>query len=54
VIRKADQPNPVVDLFDSDDLAGEDPAEIDFLPIEADAVRVQRAAGRLADRQQSP
>jgi hypothetical protein len=37
IIHKADQPNPLVGLFDPDGLAGEDLAEIDFLPIEADA-----------------
>jgi hypothetical protein len=37
MIAKADEPNPIVGLFDSDGLAGEDPVEIDLLPIEADA-----------------
>jgi hypothetical protein len=37
MIRKADEPNPLVGLFDSDGLAGEHLAEIDLLPIEADA-----------------
>ena len=35
--HKTDEPNPLVSLFDSDGLAGEDLAEIDFLPIEADS-----------------
>jgi hypothetical protein len=37
VTHKADEPDPIVGLFDSDGLPGEDLAEIDFLPIEADA-----------------
>ena len=37
IIHKADQPNPLVGLFDSDGLASEDLAEIDLLPVEADA-----------------
>jgi hypothetical protein len=32
-----DEPNLVGDLFDSDELAGEDSAEIDLLTIEADS-----------------
>jgi hypothetical protein len=36
-VGKADEPNSIVGLFDSDGLPGEDLAEIDFLPIEADA-----------------
>jgi hypothetical protein len=37
IIHKADEPNPIVGLFDSDGLAGEDLAEVDFLPVEADS-----------------
>jgi hypothetical protein len=37
VTHKADEPNPVVGLFDSDGLPREHLAEIDLLPIEADA-----------------
>jgi hypothetical protein len=37
VVHKADEPNAVAHLLDSDALAGEDGAEIDLLPIEADA-----------------
>ena len=44
IVQKADEPNSIVGLFDSDGLAGEDLAEIDFVPVEADA-----AAGRDGD-----
>ena len=37
VVHEADQPNLLADLLDADALAGEDGAEIDLLPIEADA-----------------
>src|SRR5437762_11357410 len=37
VIHKTDEPNPLVGLLDTDGLAGEHLAEIDLLPIEADA-----------------
>ena len=37
VVHEADEPNVLAHLFDADALAGEDEAEIDFLPIEADA-----------------
>jgi hypothetical protein len=37
VVDKADQPNLLADLFDANALAGEDEAEIDLAPIEADA-----------------
>src|SRR5260370_40421619 len=37
ILHKADQPNLLADLLDADALAGEDRAEIDFLPIKADA-----------------
>jgi hypothetical protein len=33
IIHKADQPDPIADLFDTDALAGEDEAEIDFLAL---------------------
>jgi hypothetical protein len=45
IIAKADEPNAIVGLFDSDGLAGEDPAEIDLLPIEADAVAGRDGGG---------
>jgi hypothetical protein len=44
IVHKADEPNPVFGLFDSDGRASEDLAEIDFLDVEADA-----AAGRDSD-----
>ena len=37
IVHKADEPNLLADLLDADALAGEDGAEIDLLPIEADA-----------------
>jgi hypothetical protein len=37
MVHQADEPNPIVGRFDSDGLPGEDLAEIDFPPIEADA-----------------
>jgi hypothetical protein len=37
MVHQADEPNPIVGLFDSDGLPGEDLAEIDFPPIKADA-----------------
>ncbi|WP_158231375.1 hypothetical protein [Bradyrhizobium sp. C9] len=36
IIHEADEPNPVIGLFNSDDLTSEYLAEIDFLPVEAD------------------
>src|SRR5437762_3840589 len=42
VIDKADEPNPLVGLLDTDGLAGEHLAEIDLLPIEADAAASQK------------
>jgi hypothetical protein len=44
MVHEVDEPNSIVGLFDSDGLAGEDLADIDFVPGEADA-----AAGRDAD-----
>ena len=37
IVHEADEPNVLADLLDADALAGEDGAEIDLLPIEADA-----------------
>ena len=37
IVHEADEPNLVADLFDADALTSEDQAEIDLLPIEADA-----------------
>ena len=37
VVHEADEPNPIVGLFDADGLAGKDLAEIDLLAVEADA-----------------
>ena len=45
VVHEGREPKAIVDLFDSNGLAGEDLAEVDFLAIEADA-----AAGGDGDR----
>ena len=45
VVHEGGEPKMFVDLFDSDGLAGEDLAEVDFLAVEADA-----AAGGDGDR----
>jgi len=37
IVHEADEPNVLAHLFDADALTGEDDAEIDLLPIEADA-----------------
>ncbi len=37
IVHEADEPNLLADLLNADALAGEDGAEIDLLPIEADA-----------------
>jgi hypothetical protein len=37
IVHEGDEPNVLAHLFDADALAGEDEAEIDLLPIEADA-----------------
>ena len=36
IVHEADEPDVLVDLFDSDFLAGEDLAEIDLVSVEAD------------------
>jgi hypothetical protein len=38
IIHEADEPDPLVGLFDADGLASEHQAEIDLLPMEADAL----------------
>ena len=37
IVHEADEPNVLAHLVDADALTGEDCAEVDFLPIEADA-----------------
>ncbi len=50
VVHEADEPNLLADLLDADALAGEDGAEIDFLPIEADAPACGHGDGSVVER----
>ena len=46
IVHEADKPDLVVDLLDADFLAGEDRAEVYFLPSEADAAAPRGCDGR--------
>ena len=50
VAHKADEPNLFAHLFDTDFLTGEDGAEIDLLPIEADAPARGHGDGLVVER----
>ena len=50
IIHEGDDPNVVAHLFDADTLAGEDGAEIDFLPVEADAPACGHGGGPVVER----
>ena len=50
IIHKADQPELVAHLFGADALAGQDDAEIDLLPIEADAAACGHGDGPVVER----
>ena len=50
VVHKADQPDVVADLLDADVLPGEDAAEIDLLPVEADAAAARDGDGFVVER----
>ena len=50
VAHEADEPNLVADLLDADALTGEDGAEIDLLPIEADASACGHGDGSVVER----
>src|SRR6478736_219619 len=49
-VHKADQPNLVAHLFDTNALAGEDDAEIDLAAIEADAAACGHGGGSIVER----
>jgi hypothetical protein len=53
IIHKADQPELVAHLFDADALTGEDNAEIDLLPIEANAAACGHGGGSVMQRMSS-
>jgi hypothetical protein len=50
IVHEADEPNVLAHLFDADALTGEDDAEIDFLPIEADAPACGHGDGLVVER----
>ena len=50
IVHKADQPNLVAHLFDTNALAGEDDAEIDLAAIEADAAACGHGGGSIVER----
>ena len=49
-MHEADEPDALVDLFDADVLAGEDRAEVDLAPVEADAPAVGHGNGVVVQR----
>jgi ABC-type uncharacterized transport system substrate-binding protein len=49
IVHKADQPNLVAHLFDTNALAGEDDAEIDLAAIEADAAACGHGGGSIVE-----
>jgi len=50
IVHKADEPNLVTNLLDSDALAGEDGTEIDLAPVEADAPACGDGDGPVVER----
>ena len=50
VIHKADQPNTVVDFFDTDGLPREHRAEIDFFAVKTDASAASDVDGFVVER----
>ncbi len=49
ILHEADKPDLVVDLLDADSLAGEDRAEVNFLPSEADAAALGSCDGPVVE-----
>ena len=50
MVHEGDEPNVLAYLLNSDALAGEDDAEIDLLPIEADAAACGDGDGLVVER----
>ena len=50
VVHEADEPDALVDLHDAEILAGEDGAEVDLAPVEADASAVGHGDGVVVQR----
>jgi hypothetical protein len=49
IVHETDQPDFLGDLFDADVLSGEDMAEIDLTPLEADAATVADRDGAIVE-----
>ena len=49
ILHEADQPDLVLDLLDADLLTGEDRAEVDLLPSEADSAAVRDSDGPVVE-----
>jgi hypothetical protein len=50
VVHEADEPDVVIDLFDSDIVTREDTAEVDFAAVEADAAALSDCQSAIVER----